>query len=171
MRELYLDRLGSPEHYVTADRADPADALVRYCGRLLQLLLWSSSLRTLRMGIAEAERVPEIASGYYEAVFEAPTARISAYVSQTWGLTQEEARRRPRPSSAELSTPNWYRVCSAFGHRSPSTRRDRPGHRRRPRPHRRKPPTASPGETGALLSFRGRCGRARRAAYESALAP
>ncbi|WP_106969948.1 MULTISPECIES: TetR/AcrR family transcriptional regulator [unclassified Streptomyces] len=92
VRELYLDRLGSPEHYVTADRADPADALVRYCGRLLQLLLWSSSLRTLRMGIAEAERVPEIASGYYEAVFEAPTTCISAYVSRVWGLTQEEAR-------------------------------------------------------------------------------
>ncbi|WP_333753525.1 TetR/AcrR family transcriptional regulator C-terminal domain-containing protein [Streptomyces sp. IBSBF 2394] len=65
---------------------------MRYCGRLLQLLLWSSSLRTLRMGIAEAERVPEIASGYHEAVFEAPTARISAYVSQTWGMTPEEAR-------------------------------------------------------------------------------
>ncbi|WP_282090186.1 hypothetical protein [Streptomyces tendae] len=46
VRELYLDRLGSPEHYVTPDRPDPADALVRYCGRLLQLLLWSSSLRT-----------------------------------------------------------------------------------------------------------------------------
>ncbi|MFD0020721.1 TetR/AcrR family transcriptional regulator [Streptomyces sp. NPDC058382] len=91
VRELYLDRMGSPEHYVTAERADPADALVRYCGRLLQMLLWSSSLRTLRMGIAEAERVPEIASGYYEAVFEAPTARISAYISRTWGLAHEEA--------------------------------------------------------------------------------
>ncbi|MFE9608725.1 TetR/AcrR family transcriptional regulator [Streptomyces sp. NPDC006012] len=92
VRELYLDRLGSPEHYVTPERADPADALVRYCGRLLQLLLWSSSLRTLRMGITEAERAPEIASGYYEAVFEAPTTRIAAYVSQTWGLTHEAAR-------------------------------------------------------------------------------
>ncbi|WP_445525428.1 TetR/AcrR family transcriptional regulator [Streptomyces cyslabdanicus] len=92
VRELYLDRLGSPEHYVTAERADPAGALVRYCGRLLQLLLWSSSLRTLRMGIAEAERVPEIAAGYYEAVFEAPMARIAGYISRTWGVTQEEAR-------------------------------------------------------------------------------
>lgn len=91
VRELYLDRLGSPEHYVTAERPDPADALVRYCGRLLQMLLWSSSLRTLRMGIAEAGRVPEIASDYYEAVFEAPMARIGAYVSRIWGLTQEEA--------------------------------------------------------------------------------
>ncbi|MEU5386912.1 TetR/AcrR family transcriptional regulator [Kitasatospora cineracea] len=92
VRELYLDRLGSPEDYLTAERADPADALVRYCGRLLQLLLWSSSLRTLRMGIAEAERVPEIASGFYEAVFEAPMARIGAYASRVWGLPQEEAR-------------------------------------------------------------------------------
>lgn len=92
VRELYLDRLGSPEDYVTAERADPADALVRYCGRLLQLLLWSSSLRTLRMGIAEAERVPEISSGYYEAVFGAPMVRIGTYVSRTWGLTQEQAR-------------------------------------------------------------------------------
>lgn len=92
VRELYLDRLGSPEHYAAGERADPADTLVRYCGRLLQLLLWSSSLRTLRMGIAEAERVPEIASGYYEAIFEAPMARIGAYVSRTWGLTEEEAR-------------------------------------------------------------------------------
>ncbi len=92
VRELYLDRLGSPEDYLTAERADPADALVRYCGRLLQLLLWSSSLRTLRMGIAEAERVPEIASGFYEAVFEAPMTRIGAYASRVWGLPQEEAR-------------------------------------------------------------------------------
>lgn len=92
VRELYLDRLGSPEDCVTAERADPADALVRYCGLLLQLLLWSSSLRTLRMGIAEAERVPEISSGYYEAVFEAPMARIGAYACRAWNLTQQEAR-------------------------------------------------------------------------------
>lgn len=92
VRALYLDRLGSPEDYATAGRADPADALVRYCRRLLQLLLWSTSVRTLRMGIAEAERVPEIASDYYEAVFDAPTTRIGAYVARTWGLPEPEAR-------------------------------------------------------------------------------
>ena len=88
VRELYLGRLGSPD-----DRADdPAEAVVRYCGRLLQLLLWTSSLRTLRMGIAESERVPEIASGYYEAIFEAPTARIAAYLARHSNLADAAAR-------------------------------------------------------------------------------
>jgi AcrR family transcriptional regulator len=88
VRELYLGRLGAPD-----DQADdPAEALVRYCGRLLHLLLWTSSLRTLRMGIAEAERVPEIASGYYEAIFDAPTARIAAYVLRHSNLADAAAR-------------------------------------------------------------------------------
>ncbi len=88
VRELYLGHLGSPEDQVD----DPAEAVVHYCGRLLRLLLWVSSLRTLRMGIAESERVPEIASGYYEAIFDAPTARIAAYVARHSNLADDAAR-------------------------------------------------------------------------------
>lgn len=88
VRELYLGRLGAPED----QGGQPAEALVRYCGRLLQLLLWTSSLRTLRMGIAEAERVPEIASGYYEAIFAEPTARIAAYLAEHSDLADAAAR-------------------------------------------------------------------------------
>ncbi|MFD8566778.1 TetR/AcrR family transcriptional regulator [Streptomyces sp. NPDC059639] len=121
VRELYLERLAAPEDYVTEQRADPADALVHYCGRLLQLLLWSSSLRTLRMGIAEAERVPEIASGYYEAIFGAPTERIGAYISRTWNLPENAAREAAESLVAQTIHPELMQ--GLLGVREPITER------------------------------------------------
>ncbi|MFJ9426460.1 TetR/AcrR family transcriptional regulator [Streptomyces sp. NPDC101249] len=121
VRELYLDRLAAPEDYVTDQRTEPAEALVRYCGRLLQLLLWSSSLRTLRMGIAEAERVPDIASGYYEAIFEAPTERIRVYLSRTWNLTAKEAREAAESLVARAIHPELMQ--GLLGVREPITER------------------------------------------------
>lgn len=87
-RELYLEQLGLPDPSLV----DPVDAVVRYCGRLLQLLLWTTSLRSLRMGIAEAERAPELASGYYEAVFEVPTGRLATFIEQRTDLGAGPAR-------------------------------------------------------------------------------
>lgn len=88
VRELYLGRLGSPEDH--AD--DRVEAVARYCGRLLQLLLWISSMRTLRMGITEAERLPATAAGYHDAIFEIPTTRLAAYVARQWHLGDADAR-------------------------------------------------------------------------------
>jgi AcrR family transcriptional regulator len=87
VRGLYLDRLGSPEDHDDG----PVEAVVRYCARLRQLLLWVSSLRTVRMGIAEAERLPEAAAGYHQVIVEVPTTRLAGYLAPRWGLDDDAA--------------------------------------------------------------------------------
>jgi AcrR family transcriptional regulator len=48
VRELYLGRLRTPPDY----SEDTTEAVVLFCGRFLQLLLWQPALRTCRMSIA-----------------------------------------------------------------------------------------------------------------------
>ncbi|HTJ69542.1 MAG TPA: TetR/AcrR family transcriptional regulator [Actinospica sp.] len=85
VRELNLGHLRTPAAY----GADPAEAVVRFCGRFLQMQLWDSALRTLRIGIAEAERLPEAAAAYHEAIFETPQRRLADYLVEQYGLDEE----------------------------------------------------------------------------------
>lgn len=81
-RELYLGRLRTPAEYGD----DPAEAIVLFCGRFLQLQRWTAALRTLRLGIAEAERLPAAAADYHEAIFEIPQQRLAAFIAERYGL-------------------------------------------------------------------------------------
>jgi len=87
-RELYLGRLRTPAEYGD----EPVEAVVAYCGRLAQLQLWTSALRTLRLGIAEAERLPEAASAMHEAIFETPQQRLAEYLTEHYPLDAETSR-------------------------------------------------------------------------------
>jgi AcrR family transcriptional regulator len=78
VRGLYLGRLKTPADY----GEDTEGAVVLFCGRFLQLLLWRPSLRTCRMGIAEAERLPEASARYYEAIFQTTHERLAAFVGE-----------------------------------------------------------------------------------------
>jgi AcrR family transcriptional regulator len=78
VRELYLGRLGKPDDYSD----DPTEAVVLFCGRFLQLILWQPALRTCRMTIGEAERLPEASSRYYGAIFATTNERLATFVSE-----------------------------------------------------------------------------------------
>jgi AcrR family transcriptional regulator len=82
VRELYLGRLKTPGDYSD----DRAEAVVLFCGRFLQLLLFEPALRTCRLGIGEAERLPEAAAQYYEAIFDATHERLAAFLGERWRL-------------------------------------------------------------------------------------
>ncbi len=82
VRELYLGRIETPNHYA----ADTVEAITLFCGRFLQLLLWRPVLRTCRMGIAEADRLPEAAARYYDTFFAAPHARLAAFLVERYRL-------------------------------------------------------------------------------------
>ena len=58
-----------------------------FCGRFLQLLLWQPALRTCRMSIAEAERLPEASAQYYDAIFHTAQERLAAFVAEQFRLT------------------------------------------------------------------------------------
>jgi AcrR family transcriptional regulator len=82
VRELYLGRLKTPAHY--GEHA--ADAVVHFCGRFLQLLLWEPALRTCRLGIAEAERLPDASARYHDAIFAATHERLAAFLTERYQL-------------------------------------------------------------------------------------
>lgn len=83
VRELYLGKLKTPPAY----SEDSAEAVVLFCGRFLQLLLWQPALRTCRMSIAEAERLPEASARYYDAIFTATQERLAAFLSERCALS------------------------------------------------------------------------------------
>jgi hypothetical protein len=64
IRELYLDKLRTPEAYASSPQA----AVTLFCGRFPQLLVCEPQVRTSRLIIAEAERLPEAADAYYDVV-------------------------------------------------------------------------------------------------------
>jgi AcrR family transcriptional regulator len=106
VRELYLGRLRTPAEY----GEDSAEAIVAYCGRLVQLLLWVSALRTLRLGIAEAERLPEAAADYHEAIFEIPQQRLADYLVEQYRLGVEAGDDVARRLIACAVYPQLFRV-------------------------------------------------------------
>ncbi|GAA4216183.1 TetR/AcrR family transcriptional regulator [Actinocatenispora rupis] len=85
-RELYLDRLKTPGHYSD----DPREAVVLFCGRFQQMLLWRPALRTCRLGITEAERLPDAAARYHDAIFASAHQRLADYLRERYELDHAE---------------------------------------------------------------------------------
>jgi AcrR family transcriptional regulator len=77
IRELYLVRLKTPDAYA----ADPAEAVTLFCGRFLQLMTWEAQVRTCRLCIAEAERLPGSSSAYFDAIFASTRDILTAYLA------------------------------------------------------------------------------------------
>lgn len=87
VRDLFGARMGAPADY----SEQPAEAVVRYCGRFVQLLGWSSVGRMVRLGIGEADRLPELAAGLFDVLFGVTTANLAAHLTTVPGLAADEA--------------------------------------------------------------------------------
>lgn len=87
VRVLFEDRILEPSDY--GDQ--PLEAVVGYCGRLAQLLRWSSVTLTLRMGVAEAARHPDLAAGLYDALFGVAVRHLAPYLAEHWTSAPEAA--------------------------------------------------------------------------------
>ncbi len=83
VRGLLLMRLKMPGEYSKR----PAEALVRFCGRYLEVLLYEGSIRLCRMAAAEAERFPEGAAQLFDVMFTEVHARLEAYLRATFKLS------------------------------------------------------------------------------------
>jgi AcrR family transcriptional regulator len=91
VRELYLDGLKTPADY----GEDTAEAVVLFCGRFLQILLYTPALRACRLFIAEAERHPEASARYCDAIVNTPHRRLTEFLSDRYELTP--------PTSADIA--------------------------------------------------------------------
>jgi TetR/AcrR family transcriptional regulator of autoinduction and epiphytic fitness len=87
IRALFGERMGTPADYA----GEPAEAIARYCGRFVQLLRWSSVGKMVRLGIGEAERLPDLAAGLFDVVFGVTTGHLAAHLVATSGLAAGEA--------------------------------------------------------------------------------
>ena len=87
VRGLFLTHLRTPDDHAT----EPEEALVQFCGRYLEVLLYEKSIQMCRVSMAEAARFPEGAAQYFEVLFTQVHARLSAYLAAVFGLSASEA--------------------------------------------------------------------------------
>lgn len=87
IHELFEGRLSTPSHYA----ADPVEACVLFCGRFLQLITYAPILQTCRLGIAEADRLPEASSRLWETFFGTAGHALSAHLTERCGTGPDQA--------------------------------------------------------------------------------
>ena len=87
IRRLYLERLRYPADY----GADTGEALVQFCARFLELLLWAPTIGMCRLAIAEAERFPEGAASFYDALFATAHERLAGFLRERLKLGPKRA--------------------------------------------------------------------------------
>jgi hypothetical protein len=60
------------------------EAATLFCGRFLQLMVWEAQVRTCRLSIAEAERLPGSSTAYFDRIFASTYARLSSYLAKQY---------------------------------------------------------------------------------------
>jgi AcrR family transcriptional regulator len=83
LRGIYLSKLKMPEEYSD----DPKEALVLFCGRYLEGLLYIWAIRMCRLSAAEAERFPEGSARYFDVIFTVPQERLTVYLQEKFGVS------------------------------------------------------------------------------------
>ncbi|MFG1808079.1 TetR/AcrR family transcriptional regulator [Streptomyces sp. NPDC049040] len=111
VRELYLDRLRTPGEYAE----DSAEAVVLYCGRFLQMLLWEPTVRMCRLGIAEAERLPEATARYYDAIFHSAHQRLADHIGEHYALPPADCTRIAHELVGHTIHPRFLRALFGTG--------------------------------------------------------
>jgi AcrR family transcriptional regulator len=106
VRELYLGRLRTPGAY--AD--EPLEAVTLFCGRFLQLMTWEPQVLTGRLTIAEAERLPDHARAYFDAIFTSTQDRLGAYLAGPYQLAPPAAAALAADLLARTVLPRLFRT-------------------------------------------------------------
>ncbi len=83
VRGLFLERLKLPGAYASK----PTEALVQFCGRYLEVLLYEPAVQMLRVTLAESARFPEAAAQHFDVMFGVAPTRLAAYLKETFGLS------------------------------------------------------------------------------------
>ena len=109
VRGLVVSKLKMPGDYP----GDPAEALVMFCGRFLEILLYARTIRMCRLSIAEAARFPEGAARYFDVILSTPHERLAAYLKKTFQLPAEASAQEAHRLLGRIVHPRFAR--SLFG--------------------------------------------------------
>ena len=106
VRGLVVSKLKMPGEYP----GDPTAALVMFCGRFLEILLYARTIQMCRLSIAEAARFPEGAALYFDVIFTIPHQRLAAYFSTNFGWPEEISAREARLLLGQIIHPRFSRA-------------------------------------------------------------
>ena len=106
VRGLFLSRLKLPESY--SDQ--PEEALVQFCGRYLEVLLYEASIQMCRVSMAETQRFPEQAAQYFDVLFTQVHERLSSYLKVTFSLTARASADTAHRLLAQVLYPRFPRA-------------------------------------------------------------
>ena len=106
VRGLFLGRLKMPGDY----SEKPAEALVMYCGRYLEILLYESSIQMCRVSMAETARFPEGAAEHFDVMFTEVQARLAAYLKTAFGLAPRASAEAARRLLGQILYPRFTRA-------------------------------------------------------------
>ena len=83
VRGLFLTSLKMPGDY----SEKPEEALVMFCSRYLEIMLYEKSVQMCRVSMAETSRFPEGAAQYFDLLFTQVHTRLHSYLKATFGLS------------------------------------------------------------------------------------
>lgn len=63
-------------------------AVTLFCARFQQLIVWEPQVRTCRLSIAAAERLPGSSAAYFDGIFASSYQRLSDYLAGQYGMGQ-----------------------------------------------------------------------------------
>lgn len=120
VRGLFLDRVQVPESF----SENPTEALVLFCCRYLEVLLYQSQIRMIRISTFEAERFPDQASDYFDVLFVQMHGRISTYLCRAFTLSKRDSDDAAHRLLGELLYPKLLRALFGLEHLATSLSSD-----------------------------------------------
>ena len=106
IHELSLSKMKKPGDY----SPDTEQALVLFCGRVLECLLFAWTIRMCRLCIAEAERFPEGSARYFDVIFSTPHERLSDYLQEKFELSAEQSSQAAEQLLGRVIHPRFSRA-------------------------------------------------------------
>lgn len=106
VRGLFLNRLRMPGDY----SEKPAEALVLFCSRYLEGLLYKPTIQMCRISMAETGRFPEGAAQYFDVIFTEVHARVSAYMKTSFGLSSRASAEAAQKLLGQVLHPRLLRA-------------------------------------------------------------
>jgi AcrR family transcriptional regulator len=106
VRGLFLHKLKTPGDYP----GSAAEALVMFCGRYLEILLFAPMIRMCRMSIAETERFAQGSARSFDVLFSAPLEQLGAYLKATFGLTAKQSTEAAQQLLGRVVYPRFQRA-------------------------------------------------------------
>ncbi len=106
VRGLVVSKLKMPGDYP----GGTTEALVMFCGRFLEILLYARTIQMCRLSIAEAARFPNGSARYFDVILSIPHERLGAYLNTAFGLPEEASAREAQFLLGQIIHPRFPRA-------------------------------------------------------------